>query len=62
MMMQKKNHVMRRRRTRTEDEDDKDMELFYFATALDARLCSVKKESYCSTLAHVTCFSDYNKI
>ena len=28
------------------DEDDKDMELemFYFMTALDARLCSVKKE------------------
>ena len=24
-----------------EDEDDKDMELFYFTTALDARLCSV---------------------
>ena len=32
-----------------EDEDDKDMELFYFTTALDARLCSVKKESCCST-------------
>ena len=28
-----------------EDENDKDMELFYFTTALDARLCSVKKES-----------------
>ena len=32
-----------------EDEDDKDMELFYFTTALDARLCSLKKESCCST-------------
>ena len=32
-----------------EDEDDKDMELFYFTTALDVKLCSVKKESCCST-------------
>ena len=32
-----------------EDEDDKDTELFYFTTALDARLCSVKKKSCCST-------------
>ena len=37
-----------------EDEDDKDMELFYFTTALDARLYSVKKESCCSTLQLVT--------
>ena len=37
-----------------EDEDDKDMELFYFTTALDARLCSVKKESCCSTSQLVT--------
>ena len=37
-----------------EDEDDKDMELFYFTTELDARLCSVKKESCCSTLQLVT--------
>ena len=34
-----------------EDEDDKDMELFYFTTA---RLCSVKKESCCSTSPLVT--------
>ena len=32
-----------------EDEDDKDMEMFYFTTELDARICSVKKESCCST-------------
>ena len=37
-----------------EDEDDKDMELFYFTTALDTRLCSVKKESCCSTSQLVT--------
>ena len=37
-----------------EDEDDKDMELFYLTTALDARLCSVKKESCCSTSQLVT--------
>ena len=37
-----------------EDEDDKDMELFYFTTALDARLCSVKKESCCSASQLVT--------
>ena len=37
-----------------EDEDDKDMELFHFTTALDARLCSVKKESCCSTSQLVT--------
>ena len=37
-----------------EDEDDKDMKLFYFTTALDARLCSVKKESCCSTSQLVT--------
>ena len=37
-----------------EDEDDKDMELFYFTTALDARLCSLKKESCCSTSQLVT--------
>ena len=37
-----------------EDEDDKDMEMFYFITELDVRLCSVKKESCCSTLQLVT--------
>ena len=37
-----------------EDEDDKDMELFCFTSALDARLCFVKKESCCSTLQLVT--------
>ena len=31
------------------DADDKDMEMSYFMTALDATLCSVKKESCCST-------------
>ena len=36
------------------DDDDKDMEMFYFMTALDARLCSVKKESCCSTSQLVT--------
>ena len=30
-----------------QQDDDKDMEMFYFMTALDARLCSVKKESCC---------------
>ena len=44
---------------RGEDEDDKDMELFYFTTELDARLCSVKKESCCSKSQLVTWFSDY---
>ena len=28
-----------------DDEADKDMELFYFTTALDVRLCSVKKKA-----------------
>ena len=37
-----------------EDEDDKDTELFYFTTALDVRLCSMKKESCCSTSQLVT--------
>ena len=37
-----------------QQDDDKDMEMFYFMTALDARLCSVKKESCCSTLQLVT--------
>ena len=36
------------------DDDDKDMEMFYLMTALDARLCSVKKESCCSTSQLVT--------
>ena len=31
-----------------QQDDDKDMEMFYFMTALDARLCSMKKESCCS--------------
>ena len=37
-----------------ENEDDKDMELFYFTTALDAKQCSVKKESCCSASQLVT--------
>ena len=37
-----------------EDEDDKDTELFYFTTASDVRLCSMKKESCCSTSQLVT--------
>ena len=37
-----------------EDEDGKNMELFYFTNALDVRLCSVKKESCCSTSQLVT--------
>ena len=37
-----------------EAEDDKDMELFYFTTALDVRLCSVKRENCCSTWQLVT--------
>ena len=36
-----------------EDEDDKDMELFYFTTALDPRLCSVKKESICCSTSQL---------
>ena len=36
-----------------EDEDGKDMELFYFTTALDPRLCSVKKESICCSTSQL---------
>ena len=35
------------------DDDDKDMEMFYFMTALDARLCSMKKER--AAAAHANC-------